>query len=548
MADAEATIAVIGAGPVGMVVAAALGCAGHDVVLLEKSAGLRDEGSKAICVQREQLEMLQRLGAAEPLLERGVSWTVGRTYYRDKELLKTQFPATPSGAVPPFVNISQREVEQALLQRLLELPSVKVEWPQHLVGLVQDRDGVTLRVSDGTHERLVRCRYVVGADGSRSSVRELLAVGFPGHSHPDEFLIADVRAALSFAAERRFYFDPDFNRGRQVLIHPQPDSVWRIDWQVPAGADADEETRSGRMDERIRAVIGDEPYELQWLSTYRFHQRLAERFRVGRVFLAGDSAHLMSPFGARGMNSGIADAGNIAWKLDLVLRGHAPATLLDTYETERRSAAEENLRVTEATMRFMVPGNPWSRLRRNLILRGAVHLRPLRRWVNSGRLSTPHIYDASPIVDRPDHSVAGGPQLGAVVPDAPCRVPSRPTVRGLREVLGGTVTALYIAADDAAGERFLQHGVGPGGPPFRRCVVVPDEPDSLAVGDDDVTVVVDVDGSIGHAYGGADRLFVIRPDLHLASRRLSPSGLEWVADVRRAVGLEPASTAARLGT
>ena len=150
-------------------------------------------------------------------------------------------------------------------------------------------------------------------------------MGFPGHSHEDLFLICDIRATLPFPRERRFFFDPPWNPGRQVLVHPQPDDLWRIDWQVPSGTDVEAERASGALDRRIRQVVGrTTPYELAWVTAYRFHQRLAPRFRVGRVLLAGDAAHLMSPFGARGLNSGAADAENLAWKLALVLGGRAP--------------------------------------------------------------------------------------------------------------------------------------------------------------------------------------------------------------------------------
>jgi 3-(3-hydroxy-phenyl)propionate hydroxylase len=181
-------------------------------------------------------------------------------------------------------------------------------------------------------------------------------------------------------------------------VHPQPGDVWRIDWQVPPEVDADEERRSGRLDERIRALVGDVPYELVWVTGYTFHQRMLRRFRDGRIFFAGDAAHVMAPFGARGMNSGVQDAENLAWKLWGVLEGWAPEALLETYDAERRAAAAHNLRVVDETMRFMVPPNPWRRLLRNALLRASQYVRPLRRFVNSGRLSEPFVYRDSPIV------------------------------------------------------------------------------------------------------------------------------------------------------
>jgi 2-polyprenyl-6-methoxyphenol hydroxylase-like FAD-dependent oxidoreductase len=177
-----------------------------------------------------------------------------------------------------------------------------------------------------------------------------------------------------------------------VLIHPQPDSEWRIDWQVPSETDAEAERESGRLDERIHAIVGETPYELAWLTAYRFHERVASRFRAGRVFLAGDAAHVFAPFGARGMNSGVEDARNLGWKLALVLAGEAPDELLDTYDAERRRAAHENLQVTSATMRFMAPPTRVHRALRNAILRASVRSRRVRRFVNSGKLAEPAVY------------------------------------------------------------------------------------------------------------------------------------------------------------
>ncbi|MGZ8563253.1 MAG: FAD-dependent monooxygenase, partial [Candidatus Limnocylindria bacterium] len=254
--------------------------------------------------------------------------------------------------------------------------------------------------------------YLVGTDGAHSMVRHHARIGFDGYSFDDRFLIADVRAELPFSNERHFHFDPPWNPGRQVLVHPQPDGIWRIDWQVPPETDADAERASGGLDRRIRAVVGEvAPYELVWLTAYRFSQRVADRFRDGRVFLAGDAAHVMSPFGARGLNSGAADAENLAWRLARVLRHGADLSLLDAYEAERRGAAIENLAATDATMRFMAPHGTIRRAWRDLVLRLASRSRWFRRRVNSGRLAEPARYPAA----GPDEP--GLPRHGTVAPD-----------------------------------------------------------------------------------------------------------------------------------
>jgi 2-polyprenyl-6-methoxyphenol hydroxylase-like FAD-dependent oxidoreductase len=258
-----------------------------------------------------------------------------------------------------------------------------------VTALEQDGDGATVGLRGGS---TLRGAFVVGCDGAASDVRRLVGTEFAGRTFDDRFLIADVRAEIPFPNERRFFFDPPHNPGRQVLIHPQPDSEWRMDWQVRSETDPDAERASGRLDQRIRAIIGATPYELVWLTAYRFHERVARNFRIGRVFLAGDAAHLFSVFGARGMNSGIEDARNLGWKLALVVSGEAPDVLLDSYEAERRPAALENLRVTSATMRFMAPPTRLHRALRNAILRASVRSRAARRFVNSGKLAEPAVY------------------------------------------------------------------------------------------------------------------------------------------------------------
>jgi 2-polyprenyl-6-methoxyphenol hydroxylase-like FAD-dependent oxidoreductase len=433
----DAQVAVVGAGPIGLTLAGRLAQRGVSTLLLEQLPSLSSEGSRAICMQRETLEIWQRLGVGESVARRGVQWRTGRTYFRGRELFNVQLTDGRDDHFPPFVNISQCEVEGMLLDRVCRLPGIDLRWEHRLVGLAQDDEGVSLRCDTPEGPREYRVQYLVGTDGAHSSVRHLLGSGFPGHSHDDLFLICDIRADLPFPNERRLFFDPPWNPGRQVLVHPQPDGVWRIDWQVPPGTDVRAEHAGGGLDRRIRAVVGERtPYELIWATGYRFHQRLVEHYRAGRVLLAGDAAHLMSPFGARGLNSGAADAENLAWKLALVLRGEAAARLLDSYQEERRAAALENLAVTDATMRFMVPHGPLRRLARNAVLRGSLRFPMVRRWVNSGRLAQPFVYDASPIVvDDP-----GLPDLarnGAVAPDVACEaVGSDAPVRRLRDLVG----------------------------------------------------------------------------------------------------------------
>ncbi|HET6649595.1 MAG TPA: FAD-dependent monooxygenase [Candidatus Limnocylindria bacterium] len=421
-------IGVVGAGAVGLTLAGRLAQHGATVVVFEAERARQRVGSKAICMQRETLEIWQRLGIGDQVAQRGVQWRIGRTYYRGRQLFEVHLPDTDEH-FPPFVNISQSEVEDLLEGRLREL-GVPVHRGHRFTSLTQDVDGVTatFETDDGAVQH--RFSYLVGADGAHSPVRHAIGMNFTGYTFDDRFLIADVRADLPMTNERHFHFDPPWNPGRQVLIHPQPDGVWRIDWQVPPETDADAVRASGDLDRRIRQVVGEStPYELVWMTGYRFSQRVVDAFRDGRVFLAGDAAHVMSPFGARGLNSGISDAENLAWKLAAASNG-APDSLLDTYEAERRPAALANLAATEATMRFLAPHGPFRRAWRNLVLRMAPHSAWFRRRVNSGRLAEPASYEGAPsVTSGPDDGTL--PRHGTVAPDA--RLPDGTR---LREHLG----------------------------------------------------------------------------------------------------------------
>ena len=408
---------MVGAGAVGLTLAGRLAQHGLRVELFEARAGHERIGSRAICMQRETLEIWARLGIGDRVASRGVQWRIGRTYARGRLLFETRLPDHDEH-FPPFVNISQSEVEELLEERLAEL-GVPIRRGHRLVGLSQDATGANASFETDSGAVTTRVAFLVGADGAHSGVRHAIGMPFPGYTFEDRFLICDIRADLPFSNERHFHFDPPWNPGRQVLIHPQPDGIWRIDWQVAPETDADEERSSGRLDERIRQVIGaDTPYELVWMTGYRFSQRLADAFRTGRVFLAGDAAHVMSPFGARGLNSGVADAENLAWKLAAVLDARAPESLLDSYNAERRTAARRNLDATDDTMRFLAPQGVLREAWRGLVLRMAPHSAWFRRRVNSGRLAEPASYAGLGTVapGPPDPDL---PSHGTVAPDGP---------------------------------------------------------------------------------------------------------------------------------
>jgi 3-(3-hydroxy-phenyl)propionate hydroxylase len=255
-------------------------------------------------------------------------------------------------------------------------------------------------------------------------VRRLVGQESTGRVFHDRFLIADVRMPLEHPAERWFWFDPPFHPGQSVLLHMQPDGVWRIDFQLGWDADPEEEKKPEKIIPRVKALLAhsamkDTPFELEWASVYTFACLRMASFRHGRVLFAGDSAHGVSPFGARGANSGVQDADNLAWKLAAVLQGQAPDALLDTYAFERERAADENILNSTRSTDFITPKSEVSRLFRDAVLHLAKTRPFARRLVNSGRLSVPAVLRDSPLNTVDEDAFAGALVPGAPAADGP---------------------------------------------------------------------------------------------------------------------------------
>jgi 3-(3-hydroxy-phenyl)propionate hydroxylase len=508
----DGPVGIVGAGPVGLALALRLASFGVPSVVLEAEATLVKQGSKACLIQGDVLEVLDKFDCAEEVDEEGVTWRVARTYVRGREILKTVYPQ-PLG-YGPFVNISQYRIQQVMLEHLEECPLAEVRWSHRVTEVEQDGHGVTVGAETARGGRRLRFGYLVACDGVHSSLRDLVGVEWMGYTHGDRFLISDIRAPLPHAHERHFHYDPPFNPGRQLVMHAQPDDMWRIDWQLPPDANIEEERRTGALDDRIRAVIGDVPYEIDWLSTYRFYQRVVRHMRVGRVLFAGDAAHALPPYGARGMNSGIQDADNLAWKLAFVLDGSADETLLDTYHAERHAAALENLRVTEATIKFMVPPSRARRLLRNTLLTLAPAVKFLRRHVNSGRMAEPYTYAESPIVDRSRPH----PLLGAFAPDFAISVGGRRT--RIRRLFGERFVALCFTPDLDVAAGFAEEVHGRELPVPVRVVLVLPAGTAAGHGLPPAAVVHDEDPEASAVYRtGATTWYLVRPDGHVAAAR-----------------------------
>ncbi|MGO1119154.1 FAD-dependent oxidoreductase [Rhodovibrionaceae bacterium A322] len=382
-------VIVIGGGLVGLQAALELAQRGIRALVLDDDKTV-SVGSRAICFAKRTLEIYDRYGLAEKLRDKGITWNQGRVFFGDSELYNFNLQPEEGHCWPAFINIQQYYVEEWLVELADANPLCDLRWQNRLSAVDPGADKVTITVEtpDGPYQ--MTCDWLLACDGARSQVRREMGLSFTGEVFQDRFLIADVLMKADFPTERWFWFDPPFHRNQSALLHRQADNVFRIDLQLGWDADPEEEKKPENVIPRLKAMLGDDvAFDLEWVSVYTFQCRRLEKFRHGRVLFAGDAAHQVSPFGARGGNGGAQDVDNLIWKLQLVMSGLAPEGLLDSYDEERLPATDENLLNSTRSTDFITPKNPASRAYRDGVLDLAKDLPFARRLVNSGRLSLP---------------------------------------------------------------------------------------------------------------------------------------------------------------
>src|SRR5579864_4908189 len=416
-------VIVAGGGPVGLAAAIDLMHQGIPTVLLDEDDTV-STGSRSICWAKRTLEIFDRLGCAERMVARGITWNLGKVFHGEKLLY--EFNLLPEGGhrFPAFINLQQNLAEEIFIAEAETLVGrgLDLRWKNRVAGVTARPDHVEVEIETPDGPYRLRCDYLIAADGVRSTVRRALGLDFKGQVFEDRFLITDVRMQADFPTERRFWFDPTFHPGRSALLHRQADDVWRIDLQLGADADPELERAPERVIPRIRAMLGPERgFEIVWTSVYTFQCRRLDKFRHGRVLFAGDSAHQVSPFGARGGNGGVQDADNLGWKLALVLAGKAEPALIDSYDAERVTACDENILHSTRATDFMSPRAGMQTALRDAVLDLARDRPFARALINSGRLSVPAVLDRSPLNGERDPDAPALARPGAACPDAPIR-------------------------------------------------------------------------------------------------------------------------------
>ena len=516
-------VVIIGAGPVGMTQALDLASRGVASVILDDNNTV-SVGSRALCYAKRTLEVWDRLGLGEGYAQRGIQWKVGKVFFRND--LAYQFDLLPEDhhKMPAMINLQQYHLEEDLVKACQASPLVDLRWKHKLLSLEQTSDTgddvatLTVETPDGIFK--LQADWVVAADGANSDTRRMVGADFTGQFFQDRFLIADVVInQTEFPTERWFWFDPPFHRNQSVLLHRECDNVWRIDFQLGWDADPVEEKKPENVIPRIKAMLGpDVPFELEWVSVYQFACRRVDHLRHGRVLFAGDAAHQVSPFGARGANTGVQDCDNLGWKLAAVLKGDAPIALLDTYHEERAFAADDNLLNSTRSTDFITPKSRASLRLRNAVLELARTEPFVRPLVNSGRLSTPTPYVHSSL-NTPDSDVFEGQMSpGTHCADAPV------------QVNGGHATQNGWLLNQL-GRGFTLLSFGPGAQPVTAGNVTARV---LEVGKD----LTDAQGVLAQRYDAQPgTVYLIRPDQYVAARWRAFDATAAQAALKRALAL-----------
>ena len=519
----ETPVLIVGAGPVGLVAALTLAAQGTKCIVIERKATFND-GSRAICIARQSYNLLEKIGALDAFLKKSYGWTMGRTFYRGQQILEFQMPHGQDDKFMPMYNLEQQYIEQFLYDAASRSPWIDIRWQSELIGLNDTSSGIAAKVRDTAGVYDIEAQWLLAADGARSAVRSMRGLKLKGENYEGRYVIADVRMDHDYPTIRRALFDPACLPGGTVLIHRQPDNIWRIDYQLAPGESAEDATQEETVRTKVSAIlqeIGHEgPWELEWWSIYSANTLLLDDYRDGRIFFIGDSAHIVPIFGVRGLNNGIADAHNIGWKLAQVLAGTAGPRLLESYTPERRGATLDVFANATKSTRFMTPPTQGWALVRDAALALALDHDFARPFANP-RQMMPYTYADSPITEPDGPGFSGGPHPGMVAPDVALEAGTF-----LSDHFGKGFCCLHFAGTEST-PASLQKTLGALYPDLRMIVVG--------------VTLADPGGTIARRYGAQPgTAYLIRPDLHVAARWAHASAAEVADALARTLDLKEA--------
>jgi 3-(3-hydroxy-phenyl)propionate hydroxylase len=397
-------VVIVGAGLAGLTAACDFALRGIAAIVIDEddTVGVKGASSRGICYAQKSLEIFRRLGIYERIRAKGVEWSVGKTLAGNDVVYEFDLAKQASHNVseqPPFINLQQFYLEWFLADRIQELGVANVRWQSRVKKVEQFADHVLLDIETPEGSYQCRAKWLIDASGLRSPIREASGLKVEQSIGVDRWCISDVRFKDKKPVERWTWIEAPFNDNKAVWQHLMADDVWRLDYQMQPDADPEYVSSPEVVAERLKRHLGDDvEFELIWVGPYAYRSHLLEKFRKDRIFFAGDCAHVMSPFGARGGNSAIQDADNLVWKLAAVLQGSANETILDSYSSERREGAQTNIQITNRTARFLSPRTAVEKMTRNAVIELAKTFPFARSLVNTGRLSTANTYRDKPLV------------------------------------------------------------------------------------------------------------------------------------------------------
>jgi 3-(3-hydroxy-phenyl)propionate hydroxylase len=394
-------IVIVGGGITGLTLACSLARLGIEAVLLDEdnTVGVKGASSRGICYTQKSLEIFHKLGIYDAIAKKGIQWSVGRTFAGEDEVYSFDLRAQSNfnlSAQPPFINIQQFYIEGYLVERIVELGHVDIRWSSRVAAFSQNEAGALLTVTTPAGSYDIAADHVIDATGGHSPFHQWLGATVKSQKGDDRWCIADVRFSTHPPIERHTWIEAPFNENRAVWQHLMADDVWRIDYQMAPNADPQYVSREDVVRERLTRQFGpDVAVEIVWVGPYAYRSQCVDQLRMGRVFFLGDAVKTVSPFGARGGNTGIADADNLACKLAMVIKRIAAPKLLSSYHEERFEAATQNVQVTNRTARFLrAPDGP-ERVFRNAAISLAKRHPFARALINTGRMAVANRYTRS---------------------------------------------------------------------------------------------------------------------------------------------------------
>lgn len=511
------TVTIVGAGPIGMTTALLLAKQGVKVILLTSELQL-SEGSRALVYTKRSMEILQAAGAAEKIMSKALPWTHGNSIYKGQVAFRMESPTNENDQFAPLNNLQQNWLEHFLLEAIQENGNIEVRWGNNVVDHVQEDDQVILTIQTPEGEYTHTSKWVVAADGGRSPIRERMKLWMEGASYEGRFVIADIRIKLDYPTERLAYFSPDWNPGNTILMHREPDDIWRFDYQLDTSITPEEALKPENLHKAVQdqlKMIGKDhlEWEMDWSTVYSARALTLDNYVHNRIIFVGDSAHLLPIFGVRGANTGFQDAQDLAWKLAGVVKGWVPEKILESYTYDRVGAAREIIAEAGKSTRFMAPPTAGFTLLRDAVLSLSLEhefVRPLYHW----RTSRPHAYTHSPLNSQYDDNAQMPEQTenGALIPNIKFADGSF-----LYDAISGKFSVLTITEQGQLPAALVAEVVGlkAKGVPVQLIALAID---GQAAKDADLSLVINADLVENRLLAGVGAIYLVRPGHHINGR------------------------------